>query len=122
MMSGYLNFKQTKSAAINKVLRELELAGTSYHDTSQWDESDYLERDDRSHLARIQDAANEAADTIEHLTRERDELVSLIQLHNNGCVCDSKLCGYAPYAPRTCPNCPADWRIELPAKHKGDKP
>ena len=84
-MSGYLHFEQTKSAAINKVLRELELAGTSYHDTSQWDESDYLERDDRSHLARIQDAANEAADTIEQLAKERDSLLYEIEWFVNRC-------------------------------------
>lgn len=46
------------------------------------------------------------------------ELARAVVEHNAQCVCNDSVdggCGYAPYYPRRCPNCPEFWKIDLGA-------
>jgi hypothetical protein len=56
---------------------------------------------------------------ITRLRAERDELRALIREHNDGLrqACglgddEGVRCGYRPYFPRRCPECPVQWSID----------
>ena len=63
-MSGYLRFNSTNNELVDRLLFVLECAGSSYHHTEYWSETDEFSGQTKSYLEQIQEAAQDIADYI----------------------------------------------------------